>query len=118
MEQIGQFAKQLIEESDIFKVSFDTYGDCPKCKSPIIKGNKGYGCSKWKEGCKFVLWKQYKGLELNEGQIRTLLQKRILPQPIGGVILTISVQGELQEIPVPSEQGNRGAPARKPRGRK
>lgn len=118
MEQIGQFAKQLIEESDIFKVSFDTYGDCPKCKSPIIKGNKGYGCSKWKEGCKFVLWKQYKGQELNEGQIRTLLQKRILPQSIGGLILTLSAQGELQEIPVPSEQGNRGAPAGKRRGRK
>lgn len=106
MKQIGQFAKHLIHDSDIFKVNFDIYGDCPKCKSTIIKGNKGYGCSKWKEGCSFVLWKQYKGIEFNEGQIRTLLQKKILSTPINGVIFTLSSGGELQEIPVPSEKEN------------
>ncbi len=109
MQGIAQFTKQLLLESDLYKVNDDKYGDCPKCKSPIIKGNKGYGCSKWKEGCSFVLWKQHKGQELNERQIRVLLQKKILLQSMDGMILALSSQGELIEIPVPSEQGNRSA---------
>ncbi|MCE5293960.1 MAG: DNA topoisomerase 3 [Chlamydiales bacterium] len=111
MNQIAQFTRQLIKESDIMQIQADTFGECPKCKSPIIKGNKGYGCSKWKEGCTYVLWKQYKTIALNDNQIRSLLQKKILAQPIGGVIITLSNQGAIQEIPVP-EQGNR-APFKK-----
>lgn len=112
MDKIGQFTKQLIQESSINTLNHSIYGECPKCKSPIIKGNKGYGCSKWKEGCSYVLWKQYKGLVLSDQQIRALLQKKIIAQAIGGVILTLSSNGQLQEIPVPSEQGNR-APYKK-----
>jgi DNA topoisomerase-3 len=115
MKGIAQFTKQLIEESDIYKVNDTVYGSCPKCKHPIIKGKKGYGCSKWQEGCSFVLWKQYKHIELNEWQIRTLLQKRILLQPIEGNILTLTHQGDLVELPLPSEQGNRSAPVVKKR---
>ncbi len=107
MEQIAAFTKQLIHQSDIFKLNFEVYGECPKCKSPIIKGNKGYGCSKWKEGCSYVLWKQYKDVVLNDHQIRALLQKKILAQPIGGVIVTLSSEGALQEIPIPSQDGNK-----------
>jgi len=106
MNEIRQFAQQLIHESDIFKINSDIYGHCPQCKSLVIKGNKGYGCSKWKEGCKFVLWKQYKNIELTEAQIQTLLQKNILLQPMNGNILILSRQGTLQEIPVPSEERN------------
>ena len=103
MEAIAQFTKQLIGSSDISLINHEIYGLCPRCKSPIIKGSKGYGCSKWKEGCNFVLWREYKGIELNEGQIRTLLQKRILVQPILGHMLTLSEGGFLGEIPVPNE---------------
>jgi DNA topoisomerase-3 len=109
MQSIAQFTKQLVEESDIFKINDEIYGECPKCKSAIIKGNKGYGCSRWKEGCSFVVWKQYQALELNDRQIRMLLQKKILLPPISGNIVVLSNQGELQEIPLPSEQGNRNA---------
>lgn len=120
MQEIADFIKQVITESDISKIDFAIYGNCPKCKSSIIKGNKGYGCSKWREGCNFVLWKDYKGIELNEGQIRSLLQKKILLQPIENAILSISESGELIEIPVISGQGNRfiKPSARKPRSRK
>jgi DNA topoisomerase-3 len=106
MQGIVQFTKQLIVESDFSKINDEIYGDCPKCKSPVIKGNRGYGCSKWREECSFVLWKKYKNIEFNERQIRTLLQKRVLLQAIEGAILTLSCQGELTEITLPSEQGN------------
>lgn len=107
MQQIAQFTKQLLQESDINKINGTVYGFCPKCKSEVIKGNKGYGCSKWRDGCNFVLWKEHKGVELNERQVRTLLQKRILPQFQAGVGLALSAQGQLLEIPVPSEQNKR-----------
>ena len=113
MKGIAQFTKQLIAESDLSKINHAVYGDCPKCKSSVIKGSRGYGCSKWREGCTFVLWKKYKEIELTEMQIRTLLQKKILLQSIGGVLLTLSSQGEVVEIPVPSEDGNRAVAAKK-----
>lgn len=110
MQNIAEFTRQVIGGSDVTNIDFASYGLCPKCKSTIIKGNKGYGCSKWREGCNFVLWMQYNDIELNEGQIRSLLQKKILLQPIGNVILSLSDNGTLLEIPNPSEQGNRAAP--------
>lgn len=38
-------------------------GKCPLCKGDVIEGTKGYGCSNWKAGCKFVVWKNDKFLE-------------------------------------------------------
>ncbi len=35
----------------------DIIGKCPLCGSDVIIGSKGYGCSGYKEGCKFTLWK-------------------------------------------------------------
>jgi DNA topoisomerase III len=106
MQQITHFIAQIINESDITKINYDTFGNCPKCKNPVIKGKRGYGCSKWKEGCSFVLWNQYKNFELNEGQIRTLLQKKILLQPLGGMVLSFSESGILTEIPQLKEKMN------------
>ena len=37
-----------------------TLGPCPRCGKPVIEGQKGYGCSGYKEGCKFVIWKKSK----------------------------------------------------------
>ena len=107
MQMIGQFTRQVIEGSDLSRISYDSYGNCPKCKSPVVKGKRGYGCSKWKEGCSFVLWKEYKDTVLTDAQIRALLQKKILLQPIGAVLLSLSDAGDLMEIPLPSEEGNR-----------
>ena len=35
----------------------DHIGICPLCGSAVISGRLGYGCSGYKEGCKFVIWK-------------------------------------------------------------
>lgn len=111
MERIQQFTKQVIEESDIHRVDPAHFGTCPKCKSPIVKGKKGYGCSKWREGCTFVLWSEYKGIELAESQMRTLLQKRLLLGS-NGAILYLTEDGHVSEIQALPEQGNR-APFKK-----
>lgn len=38
-------------------------GKCPVCGNPVIEGEKGFGCSNWKNGCKFTIWKNDKFIE-------------------------------------------------------
>ena len=33
-------------------------GKCPRCGGDIIEGKAAFGCSNWRQGCKFVIWKQ------------------------------------------------------------
>ena len=40
----------------------ENLGKCPLCGHAVIEGTKGYGCSNWKNGCKFVIWKNDKFL--------------------------------------------------------
>ena len=35
-------------------------GKCPRCGEDIIEGERGFGCSGYKKGCKFVVWKEAK----------------------------------------------------------
>ncbi|RCW50930.1 type IA DNA topoisomerase [Paenibacillus prosopidis] len=50
---------------------------CPRagCGGSIFMGRKGYGCSHYKEGCKFVIWKQCFGRNLTDAQVRALIEK-------------------------------------------
>ena len=32
-------------------------GVCPECGSPVVETERAFGCSNWKNGCKFVIWK-------------------------------------------------------------
>lgn len=38
----------------------ESLGPCPVCGNPVIEGEKGFGCSNWKNGCKFTIWKDDK----------------------------------------------------------
>lgn len=44
------------------RVTHEPLGNCPQCDGKIIEGKKGFGCSNWKSGCKFVIWKNDKYL--------------------------------------------------------
>jgi DNA topoisomerase III len=52
-------------------------GSCPRpgCGGTIFMGRKGYGCSHYKEGCKFVIWKENHGRTLTDAQVKTLIGK-------------------------------------------
>ncbi|WP_372369627.1 DNA topoisomerase 3 [Candidatus Uabimicrobium sp. HlEnr_7] len=73
MGKITAFITQLFQTRNL-KVNSFVWGNCPLCNSSIIRGKKGYGCSKWKEGCKFVFWPQVQGQLLTCQQVRELLQ--------------------------------------------
>lgn len=56
-----------------------SYGSCPRvgCGGTIIEGRKGYGCSHYKQGCKFVIWKKHNasGKSISETMLNDLLSK-------------------------------------------
>ena len=50
-------------------------GACPKCGAPVVETKKSYGCSAWKAGCKFAIWKIISGKRISASQARQLLTK-------------------------------------------
>ncbi|MEI6267538.1 MAG: DNA topoisomerase 3 [Methylococcaceae bacterium] len=74
MAEIIQFTQQLKDESTKPLYDDSKLGDCPLCQHPIIEGRQGYGCSQWKAGCKFVLWKQAFHLTITRDMACQLLQ--------------------------------------------
>lgn len=32
-------------------------GVCPECGSPVMETDRAFGCSNWRKGCKFAIWK-------------------------------------------------------------
>ncbi len=106
MDGIFSYTRSLIENSTSAKLDTDRWGDCPLCGKEIVKGKRAYGCSGWKEGCKFVLKSEYKGLELTPNQIQVLLQMRVLPYPVHIEeqlrLLLLSTQGDLMDIDLPN----------------
>ena len=50
------------------------FGPCPACQQGIIQETaKAWGCSRWREGCRFAIWKQVAGKTLTATHVRTLL---------------------------------------------
>lgn len=61
----------------------ESLGPCPRCGKPIIESKKGFGCSGYKEGCNYVIWKEgkfgaYKVLAANGKKITATMVKSIL----------------------------------------
>jgi DNA topoisomerase-3 len=49
---------------------------CPRCKQgTLLTGKRGWGCSRWREGCGFVVWFDLAGKRLSPAQLRELVAK-------------------------------------------
>jgi DNA topoisomerase-3 len=58
-------------------ITDDGIGPCPQCKKGTVrKTPKGAGCSRWKEGCPFSIWREQYGKKLTDTQIEELVAKR------------------------------------------
>lgn len=54
----------------------ETPPTCPRCKQgSLLVGKRGWGCSRWREGCAFVIWFELRGKRLSEAQLRELVEK-------------------------------------------
>jgi DNA topoisomerase-3 len=97
-------------------------GRCPRCRADILQGQRGYGCSRWKEGCDYVLWMDYRGVRLDARQARELLTRRILLEPVeiageGARILALAPRGQVMELAVPQRETPGPRAARRPQPR-
>jgi DNA topoisomerase-3 len=52
-------------------------GACPRpgCGGQVFMGRKGYGCTHYKAGCGFVIWKNSLGKSLTDSMVRSLIEK-------------------------------------------
>ena len=49
---------------------------CPRCHlGALIVGRRGWGCSRWREGCPFVVWFEVAGKRLTPAQLRDLVAR-------------------------------------------
>ncbi|NGX35070.1 MAG: DNA topoisomerase 3 [Candidatus Anoxychlamydiales bacterium] len=103
---IKEFTKKIIQAlKDQTGNNSLNYGNCPLCSKPVIKGKTGYGCSDWRNGCKFRFHANQFGAELKEKEIRFLLFNGKLAYPrkltdsegkeIHGYIIMNKTSGEL-----------------------
>lgn len=112
MDGIVGYARGIVSSTDRPPLDETRYGECPRCGKPIIKGNRGYGCSGWKDGCGFVLWMTYRGLTLTLDQVRELLQHGIVSNPVtlpdgGEAFLYLTKDGTAVDVAVPTS-GDQG----------
>ncbi len=68
--------KLKYEAVNVSKSSDDdeTLGTCPSCSGDIIVSEKAYGCSNWRNGCKFVIWKTVAQREILQSEAEQLLR--------------------------------------------
>lgn len=52
----------------------EALGECPSCGGDITVGSKAYGCSNWRNGCKFVIWKTIAQKEISSEIAAQLLR--------------------------------------------
>ncbi len=50
-------------------------GACPSCESAVVEQTKSYSCSRWREGCRFAIWKRMSGKRISVAMATTLLTR-------------------------------------------
>ena len=49
---------------------------CPRChQGTLMAGKRGWGCSRWRDGCPFVIWFEVAGKRITDAQLRDLIEK-------------------------------------------
>src|SRR4030095_7124042 len=79
---IGSFLRRLLAEVTTQGASLPAKAQpglaaCPQCGQGVVRETpRGAGCSRWKEGCTFSVWREVHGKKLTDNQIKELVQKR------------------------------------------
>jgi DNA topoisomerase-3 len=119
MQEIAEYTRRIIQSSDDIAIDEQRLGECPQCGQPVIAGKRAFGCSAWRAGCQFVLQPNYRDRDLDPRQIRELLQRGVISEPIQfgddrRCVLSMLDSGAVVEIPVPQgdEQSRRKSTSR------
>lgn len=81
MEGIRELTRSVVDlakgQSTESLATAITLGSCPKCRQGNIQDRgKGWACSRWREGCDFVIWRTVAGKKLTEAQVKVLVAGR------------------------------------------
>lgn len=50
-------------------------GKCPRCGAEVAEQPKSFGCSAWKDGCSFAIWKSISGKRITARIARSLIKE-------------------------------------------
>ena len=95
-KQPVEFEREVKGRSGKVRPAASTVKDikCPLCGKPVQETDKAFGCSGWREGCVFTLWKDALsrggGPKLNAAIVTRLLQEG----RVAGSTGTVSLSGE------------------------
>ena len=79
MAEVAAYTREILQNKAEATIDLTNLGPCPKCHAPVMRGRSAYGCSKWKDGCKFVLPGELGGLAITPVLAREILiHKRTL----------------------------------------
>jgi DNA topoisomerase-3 len=73
---VGEF-KEIAPLERPLDESVTTIAKCPACRGHVIESNKAFGCSNWKSGCPFVIWKKIAGKEISKEIALDLIENQI-----------------------------------------
>lgn len=88
INMIEEFIKKSVNDikndpkfgaKSIVSTDVEILGQCPECGSPVVESMKTFGCSNWKNGCKFAIWKDDRyitgfGKQVSPEMVKLLLQ--------------------------------------------
>jgi len=120
MAQVEAFTRALIRASEPRPLDTGSFGQCPRCAAPITEGQRGYGCSRWRAGCAYVLWKDFEGVPITGGMARELFQRRLIGEPVQldghPKLLCLTDTGMVRALGIP-DGGSQGRATGTGRGR-
>jgi len=72
---IKDFTRLAVKNTSMetYKTEKEAFGKCPLCGKPVFEGKKNYYCEGYKEGCKFVIWKEICTASVGEPDVKLLL---------------------------------------------
>ncbi len=84
MTEVGDYTREILQCTSAKTVNPTNLGACPICNAVVIRGKSAYGCSAWKQGCKFVLPIRQWGLLIQPELAREIFahKRTLTPHPI------------------------------------
>jgi DNA topoisomerase-3 len=84
MTEVGDYTREILQCTSAKTVNPANLGACPICNAAVIRGKSAYGCSAWKQGCKFVLSVEQWGLSIQPELAREIFahKRTLTPHPI------------------------------------
>lgn len=71
--EVKEIISSNVDISNEVKNTKEVIGYCPICGKPVYENSKAFGCSGYKDGCKFTIWKQISGKKITKSVAEQLL---------------------------------------------